>query len=73
MAWVEIELDERTFRTLQSRAEREGISVADVLRRMAAREAGRREEPKAYLPIDSLSGERGEAEAAIRAAGPREF
>lgn len=39
MAWVEVELDERTFRALRSQAERSGLSVPEVLRRLAAKEA----------------------------------
>jgi len=39
MAWIELELDDRTFRALKSQARKEGMTVADLLRRMAARQA----------------------------------
>jgi len=53
MAWIDLELDDRTFRALKSQARREGMTVADLLRRMAVRQA---RSAQARPRVGSVSG-----------------
>ena len=50
MAWIEIELDEQTFRALKDRAKRERVSVRELLSRIARREMARRDSPSRPTP-----------------------
>ena len=74
MAWVELELDERTFRSLSAKAKRDGLSIAEVLRKIATHEACRgHDDPIGYLPLARLGGEGSEAHGGIQAKGQREL
>lgn len=70
MAWVELELDEQTWRNLSDRAEREGVTVAEVVRRIATRAARRPEangDHRRYVAVGSL-GDRSETSQTLHQA-----
>jgi hypothetical protein len=69
MAWVELELDDRTHRSLCEKAKRDGISVAELVRRIATREATREESRPSVVSFGSLGGNRSDSGRAIHAAG----
>ena len=72
MAWVELELDDQTFRLLSAKAKRDGLSIAEVLRKIATREVCRSDDPNGYLAMGRLGGDGSEALSRFQAAEQRD-
>ena len=72
MAWIEIELDEQTFRSLKERARRDRVSVRELLSRIARREMSRRESSSRRTPARITSWDSPASGRAFTAAPRRE-